>query len=208
MYRKTGQPEAADRDFQQALKSKNSLPSGLVTRAKVRLEFDPEGALEDLQKAFENDRNNAMVLQKQAQALARLKRYDEAIEALRRAIEIEPGKELSMIDRAVLLARFGKTEEAMEELRKATRPPNAPIVLYQAACANALLGKKRHPIALAYLSQAIQAGYGARQLATDSDLDSLREYDEFGSLLKTVELGNRIVRVQSGLPSRKSPSAL
>jgi hypothetical protein len=46
-----------------------------------------------------------------------------------------------------------------------------------------------HRLALRYLSQAIQRGYGAELIASDPDLDSLRGLEAFDVIQDMVRLG-------------------
>ena len=125
--------------------------------------------------------------------LGALDRTDEAIKVLDQVIEIEPSNEKAFIDRAYFLVRSGKSEAAIKDIEQATVVPNDPVVLYQAGCVNSLLqDKSRHEIAVAFLSKAIQASYGADKLATDEDLDSLRDNEEFKILSQDYRTGNRI----------------
>ncbi|MCG8650588.1 MAG: hypothetical protein MI861_12200, partial [Pirellulales bacterium] len=112
----------------------------------------------------------------------------------------------------VMYARLGKHREAIADLRKAVAPPSSPQVLYQAACIQALLpeGKRKTKHALSFLSQSLQAGYGADSLKVDSDLDSLRDSAGFNSLLKVVDLGNHFKlnhRPKDSLPHQSPPHA-
>ncbi len=196
--RRAGQPAAADRDFSEAMQATNLSPSALISRSIAREENDPDGALADLEQAYTMDHGSPVLLQQMAHVLAsRLHRYADAIKTLAEVSQFEPGNEKAIIDRAVLRARLGQREEALNDLREAIKPPNAPVVLYQAACVHALLSDAtQQTVALGFLSKAIQAGYGADALANDSDLDSLREHEDFQSLLRTVELGDRVFRNQ------------
>jgi hypothetical protein len=45
--------------------------------------------------------------------------------------------------------------------------------------------------ALNFLSNAMLAGYGIDTLASDPDLDSLRDDDDFATLLRTIEISQR-----------------
>jgi tetratricopeptide (TPR) repeat protein len=201
--RKAGKDEAADRDFRAALTVENPSPAAIVIRAHERFQQgDFAGALADFEQALQQDRGNSMLLQNVAMVLSKQKRYPEAISRLGEAIEVAPWKEKAVINRALLLARIGRYEEARQDLRRAIRPPNDPEVLYQAGCVNALFpGEQTTPIALAFLSKAIQAGFDA-DLKNDKDLDAIRETKGFQSLVETIELGHRLRRKKS------SPTAI
>jgi tetratricopeptide (TPR) repeat protein len=66
-----------------------------------------------------------------------------------------------------------------------TNPALRIDALYNAACANALLGRRED--ALGYFSRALHAGFkDTVQLERDTDLDSLREDAEFKALVKSI----------------------
>ncbi len=193
--RKVGRDEAADRDLHEAMAATKLTLSGLVTRALERRNHDDlQGALDDFQQAYAMDRGDPYLLSSMSVVLARMNRIPEAIDLLDRYIDVNQ-TETSLIDRAVLLARLGKDDEAIKEMRKAVAPPNVPRVQYQAACVHALLmtrDKGDRGRALRYLSKALLAGYGIDAVADDPDLDSLRDDEDFKTLLKTVEISKGV----------------
>ncbi len=90
-------------------------------------------------------------------------------------------------------------------MSKALKPPNHDRTLYQAACTNALLNRPRRAVTL--LAQAIQAGYKADKLATDPDLESIRNMDDFQTIMRAYFLGNPN-RLQQNLLPNSDPTIL
>ncbi len=190
-----GHVEAAKRDFDEAIKSENLSSSALVSRSIARKKRgDYDGALSDLERAGELNPKSISVLKGKASLFAgHMDRTQDAIHLLEEIVALEPSNETAIIDQAVLHARLGQYEDAKADLEKAMNLPNSPRTIFQAACANALFPEpQRKKNALTFLSKAIQKGYGAEKIKNDSDLDSLREMDDFGAILRTVEMGNRI----------------
>ena len=202
---KLGRKVAAERDYQRALEVAHPAPAALQTRSLARRrKGDLKGALEDLQRCYESDRDNPLLLEGMAHVLTKMKRPDEALESLSRAIELDPGRENTVINRAVLLARSGREQEALRDCELALQGSNAPRVLYQTACVHALLkDAEHHQLALAYLSEALQAGFGADAFASDRDLDAVRGHEGFQSLMQAIELSERLT--QHDLSRSQSP---
>ncbi|QDT04055.1 Serine/threonine-protein kinase PrkC [Rubripirellula lacrimiformis] len=196
-YRKLGNTAAADDDLAEVMKSDKLSARSLLSRAQAQMESDPEAALQDLLQAAQFDPNSATVLASTASLLAlELHRDEEAIEYLDRLILMQPENERARIDRAVLLSRVGRYDEAITDMNLAIESPNAARTLYQAACVCALQPQKTwHIRGLTYLAQAIQQGYQADHLATDSDLDSLRALPGLQSISRTYWLANRLNNV-------------
>ncbi len=109
---------------------------------------------------------------------------------------MEPSNETAIIDQAVLHARLGHQQDALADLQVAIEEPNSPRTLYQAACVNALLPEPRRVIALAFLSRAIQRGYGSDWIDKDSDLDSIRDLPGFRAIARTVGLGKKLDKTE------------
>ena len=194
-YRRLGDIEDAERDFQDAMKSKNVSASSLISRSIARdLQQDYQGALEDLERANELRPKSISVFKGKAKLFAGpLNRTEDAIAQLDELLDLDPYNETALIDRAVLHARLKCEEKAKDDLKSAMRPPNSPRTIYQAACVNALLpGADRKAIALGWLSKAIQQGYGADAIQDDSDLDAIRDMNGFKAILTTIRVGEII----------------
>jgi hypothetical protein len=84
---------------------------------------------------------------------------------------------------AELLARHGDYDDACQLDQLLTeRFPDDPVVHYNLACSLSMSG--RLDLALAALRRAIELGYGdLGHLATDTDLDPLRDLPGFQALL-------------------------
>jgi len=79
-------------------------------------------------------------------------------------------------------------EEAREILkRQHARRPNGPGPIYNLACVEARLGNTRE--ALDYLAKAVQTGWrDVDHMERDSDLASLRQLDEYQSLVSSLKI--------------------
>jgi Flp pilus assembly protein TadD len=98
---------------------------------------------------------------------------DRFLKVLRRQLGLVPEDVRARILLATSLARAGEDHESIRHLQTAIalRPGDANV-LYNAACAYGVLGKKAE--ALETLKKALSAGYGNRTWAAkDSDLESL-----------------------------------
>ncbi len=154
------------------------------------MDIDPVQAVADFQQCFLLDPDRIAALTNAARTLStRLGKTEQAIEVLDRAIELDPDYEAATIDRSVLLAQLGRTEEAIRDMNKALKSCKYSRTLYQAACTNALLDRPQRAVTL--LAQAIQAGYKADKLATDPDLESIREMEDFQTIMRAYFLSNR-----------------
>ncbi len=189
-----GDEQAAERDYAEAIKSENVTASSLASRSIARKKRgDYQGALQDLELANQEKPKSISVLKGKASLFAgHMDRTEDAIDLLGQWIALDPTSETARIDRAVLHARLQHFPEAEADLKHAIRPPNSPRTMYQAACVHALFPEPRTKIALAWLSKAIQKGYGGEAIKDDADLDSLRELDEFKAILDTVRVGDVI----------------
>jgi serine/threonine protein kinase/Flp pilus assembly protein TadD len=200
-YRKLGRTQEAERDLKEAIRSDNVSPASLYSRGKLLMDVDPEQAVADFQQSFLLDPDRVSALTHAARTLStRLHKPEQAIEMLGRAIELDPDNETATIDRSVLLAHLARAEEALRDTKQALKPPNHDRTLYQAACTNALLNRPRR--ALTLLAQAIQAGYKADRAAADPDLESIRDMDDFQTIMRAYFLGNPNRPQQRPAPGR------
>ncbi len=77
------------------------------------------------------------------------------------------------------------TEQLLNYRRRLSYSPNDASTLYNAACAYALLGRKKE--ALETLKKAIENGYWHLDtIARDTDLRSLHDDPEFQALIKGI----------------------
>jgi eukaryotic-like serine/threonine-protein kinase len=135
-----------------------------------------------------------------ALALDELRRHAEAIKDWDRAIELFDGKEPSIrLQRAVSLARAGEHARATAEADALADSKDVTIAtLYDAACIHALSSAAARQDAkqadryaaraVALLLRAIQKGWNdAEHIGKDSDLDPLRQRDDFQKLIRDLE---------------------
>jgi thiol-disulfide isomerase/thioredoxin len=99
------------------------------------------------------------------------------------------GQAIMQRDRAACLPKFKLSADYAKRLvaaKPAKLPPqvaaNLQTALYNGACAAALDGRKEEGIA--FLSDALDAGFKEPILETDTDLDPLREMPEFAKLME------------------------
>ncbi|MFI5174086.1 MAG: protein kinase [Terriglobia bacterium] len=102
---------------------------------------------------------------------------------LKQQLELVPEDVRARILLAAHHAAFGDTEAATQELQVAVAlRPNDSNILYNAACVYGLLGRKKE--SLEALKKAVAAGYhNLDWIARDSDLECLREEEEFRQLV-------------------------
>jgi tetratricopeptide (TPR) repeat protein len=157
-----------------------------VARGIDRLARDPDGALADFVAAERLNPRSVVALQNQAHVLGeRLNRPADAIAALDRAAALRPESGDILCGRGVLLARLGRYDAARRDADAALRSDPSPARRYQAACVYALTSPDRASDALQALSLlagALRDGYGHDILASDHDLDPLRDRAEFRRL--------------------------
>ena len=133
-----------------------------------------------------------------AVAFGILRRHSEAIEAWDRVIELTSPSNRPEVRslRAVQLARNDKADEAIAEMNELTKTASGNSTLwYNFACVYAVAGnkvteKKQEYLdrAMELLKQAVKAGYkDAAHMKQDSDLDPLRDREDFKQLLSSLE---------------------
>ena len=165
-----------------------------VARAENRMGDDPKGALADVEEALKLNPWSMFALQLKAAILSGgLNRDADAIAVLDRAVELHPDHAPVRAGRGVLLARAGKREAALRDaadaLRRDTHAPN----LYQVGCIYALTAKT-HPDdkreALHLLWDGLKTGFALDIVDTDTDLDALRNDQNFKDLVKDAKAMN------------------
>jgi len=98
-------------------------------------------------------------------------------------MDLNPDDPRAATARAVCLCRLGRREEGLRWAREALAvDPQDAGVRYNVACIHALEGAREE--ALAYLAEAVRAGFGNRSwFERDPDLASLRGDPRFEALL-------------------------
>jgi eukaryotic-like serine/threonine-protein kinase len=198
VYGKLGRSDDARRDLDAAMQNSPQTAADWLSRGFARIVSDPSGALEDFRMAESLDPKSVIALQNQAFILSEhLGRETEAAEVLSRLLQIAPSFQPAQMGRAVLRARGGDVAGAIADLEFAEGHAElAPASLYQAACVYALLAADADPKAIAdpesrcfhYLSRAVRRGYGENLLATDPDLNSIRNDHRYLAILQTLRM--------------------
>ena len=189
-YRKLGMTEAADRDFDAALRSENVNVSALISRAIALMDVDPHAAVKDLERADVMKKDNRSVLLNLSIIQGtRLGMRDEAVRTLTRLLNADPEHDEARVDRAVHYVKLGKYALALDDVQKALKDRNSGRTLYQAACVYALLPSQRnYPYAVSLLARAVTAGYRADHLESDPDLVELRDLPGFDAVKRFYQL--------------------
>ena len=192
-YQAIGKSELAKADVAAARQNKTDSALALIVRSLAIDHEDPEAALADLELAAELEPNNYWVYSNQGKVLSvDLHRYEDAVKAFNRAIELDPHNERVLIDRAIQLARMDRDDDARASMAKAMEIQKTPRTLYQAACVYALMpGIDNHRRGLTYLAKALHAGYDAKKLDTDEDLESLRALEGFRLVRQAYQISKR-----------------
>lgn len=145
-----------------------------------------EPALEYFKNALDIAPDDPEYLDLIGQTYTELGRYKFAEKYLRKAIKKDPKHALSHYDLGVLLAkRKTRRAEALRFFMTAIKlDPNNAWAYYSAACLYALAGDKKQ--ALKYLKQSLEKGFSDKKhIESDSDMNSIREEEEFRSLMVT-----------------------
>jgi adenylate cyclase len=128
-----------------------------------------------------------------AQALSSLGRADEAEAQFRRQtrlvddhLELNPDDPRACILAAIAYAILKDKERSLEFAARAiAADPDDPMLLYNAACNDSLLGSVDE--ALSTLEQAVDRGFVDKLwLEHDSDLDSLRDLPRYRSIVERM----------------------
>lgn len=163
---------------------------GWSARSENVSETDPKLALKYVDRALELSPLEVNALQLKAHILGeKLNRPADAIAVLDRAIEHFPEFAPCLIGRGVAKARAKDRTEAIADAQAALRLTANGITLYQAGCVYALTSQVEPTDrfkAIELLNAALKAGFGKEHLADDSDLNPIRDTDEFKALLKNA----------------------
>jgi tetratricopeptide (TPR) repeat protein len=137
-----------------------------------------------------------------ARAYDLLKDSAEAVKDWDRTVELSPGSEQPSYRAARAISRLqaGATAEAVAEVEELTKMPNwSASHWYDFACVYAVASSKSADKkqqyayeAMELLRRAVSEGYkNAAHMAKDTDLDSLRQREDFQKLLAELEAETR-----------------
>ncbi len=181
-----GDPQGQRQDVEEGLRREPTDEHDCVARGVVRVGRDPEGALADFERALTFNPRSRLALQNQASVLAeKLGQPAKAVEKLDQLLALHHDAPLALAGRGVLHARLGRRAAGHRDAREALARHRTPALLYQVAGIYALTSRQqpddRHE-ALRLLAAALRQGYGFDLLDKDTDLDALREHEEFRRL--------------------------
>jgi serine/threonine protein kinase/lipoprotein NlpI len=192
--RDAGDIEGADRDAAEGLKNTPADSLSWVTRGVWRQEENPKEALADFDEALKLNPRCREALQDKAVVLADLLgKPVEAARVMTQLLEIYPTYVEARAGRGVYRARAGEAQGARADADEVLRDEPSAYRSYQMAGLFAQLSrfeadtKARHE-ALRQLAQAFRSGFSDfALLKKDSDLDPIRDSEEFRSLVAHAE---------------------
>jgi tetratricopeptide (TPR) repeat protein len=153
---------------------------------------EPEAALKDIDRALALNPHSLPALDFRASLLSdRLNQPLEAINTLERALDDYPHYGRLLVNRGTLFARLGERERALQDTEQALMLDDRAMIHYQAACVFAQTSRKEpmdRKQALEHLARALSGGFGLDRLATDRDLEPLREQADFRNLVKALSV--------------------
>ena len=165
-----------------------------VSRAISKFDREPEGGLKDLQRAEELFGANPLILQPMAHVLSeRLNRPDESVTVLDRLLKSKPRYQKALSGRAVLHARAGRWELAKRDVDTLLVMPErrGHEINYQIACTYALMSPEHPELsqdAISWLARAVAGGYGQDIIDTDTDLQPIRDLQDFQMIRRTARI--------------------
>jgi serine/threonine protein kinase/Flp pilus assembly protein TadD len=182
-----GEKDAAIADRDEGLRHKPTDELSWIGRAEMRVETNPQAALDDVNEALALQPFSMPGLQMKAHILGeRLKRDAEAIDVLNLAVERFPESAPARAGRGVLLARQGKRQAALRDAEEALLLDSKAPNLYQVGCIYALTVRQNpddKTNAFRYLWSGLKTGFGLDLVDTDSDLDAVRNDPEFKRMI-------------------------
>ena len=189
--RAAGDTAGADRDVSEALKATPTDSVSWVTRGVWRLRTkSTDGALADFEEALKLNPRSRDALQNKALVLAEyLSRPGDAAAVLDKLLEMYPAHLEATAGRGVYLARAGDGKSARRDAAACLRDEPTGFRYYQMAGLHAQLSRhetdgKARQEAFRLLALALRNGFSDLSLMEkDSDLDPIRNTDEFRSLV-------------------------
>lgn len=185
-----GDSAGAERDRAEALRRTPVDEADWIARGASRAATDPHAALADFDAALRLNPRSLPALESKAHVLAeKLDRLDDALRILNKAASYHPEHAPIRAAHGVLLARHGDRAAARKEAEAALALSPAAETMYQVACIYALTSRTNpedRPRALSMLATALRQGYGHALVATDKDLNPVRNDPECRRLLQAA----------------------
>ncbi len=182
---------AADREREHGLKLSPINEEDWIARGLARVRTDPKGALEDFDNAIGANKRSVAGRQNKANVLSeQLGKTDEAIATLSQLLDLYPDFLFARAGRGVLLARQGKRAEALQDAEACLKRSPSPFITYQVADIYALTSKQVPDdanVAIRLLALALRRDCGLDYIATDSDLEPLRNNARFQRLVESAK---------------------
>ncbi len=186
-----GDARGAEADRRAAAAYEARTEDDFLARGRAALPGDPAAARAAFEAALKLNPASFPALQNLAHVCSAYEHNDaKALEYLARAAERFPESAQVRAGRAVLLARAGERADAHAEAERALGLSDEPFVIYQVAGAFALTAATHEADgdrAVALLRRAIGDGFrDARTLATDPDLNPIRDRADFAALARAA----------------------
>jgi serine/threonine protein kinase/Flp pilus assembly protein TadD len=184
---KAGDAQGAKRDRQTGLQCQPSDDLAWVAQGVAKIATDAAGALESFDAALKFNAHCLPALESKAHVLAeKLGRLNDATQVLDRAVELYPEQAGLRAARGVLLARLDHNDAARRDAEEAVSLDASDAVNYQVAGIYALLARHTphyRSQALRLLASSLRHGYGGDLIASDCDLDAIRNDADFKTLV-------------------------
>jgi serine/threonine protein kinase/Tfp pilus assembly protein PilF len=184
-----GDLEAARKDLDAIARSVPNTSEGWTYRGIARSSDEPEGALDDFNRALALNPRELLALYRKAQVLSNLSdRGGEAVQVLHETIKLYPDYVEARSRRGLLLAYLRKSDGAHADAEECLRRAPTPAMEYRAGEIYALTSRDRpedKKRAFGLLFSALRNGYGSNLIAGDAHLAPLHGDPDF-TLLQEV----------------------
>lgn len=221
LHAQLGQVEQQVADLARAQEVEPVCDQDYVDRGLIRLGMDPKLAAEDFEKALAWNPRSIDARQKLAYVYSEvLGEPQKAMAMLEELIRYAPEQTTHRAGRAVVYARRGDRQLAEADLMVCDQQsPKEPLVIYQVACAHALLASAMEKESLANpgtepensafrihqrkaeqgLARALSGDETlAAIVATDPDMEWLREKPNYATIMEAAKIASSILDSERG----------
>ncbi len=182
-----GEKTKADAETKKLLESQPDDAIGWTIRAEAKYASDAAGSLADFDRALAIDPDHLPAIRGRISVLSeRLNRPVDALAILKQLVSRSGSTVSDRAGYAVLLARTGAKVEARTEARKCLGPATAPLPLYQAASALAIVAESEVDRAevISILRRVLRGDVKwAKEMPGDPDLKSVHTDPHFRELV-------------------------